>query len=48
MIVNPWGQTIDIIKNGKGYITSDIDLAQLSSIRENFPVLNHIKLIDKS
>ncbi len=46
MIVNPWGQTLDIIKNGKGYITSELDLSQLTSIRENFPVLKHIKLLD--
>jgi len=47
MIVNPWGQTLDVIENGKGFISSDIDLAQLKSIRENFPVLEHIKLINK-
>ena len=47
MIVNPWGQTLDILENGKGFISSDIDLSQLKSIRENFPVLEHMKLINK-
>ena len=47
MIVNPWGQTLDILEKGKGFISSDIDLSQLKSIRENFPVLEHMKLINK-
>ena len=47
MIVNPWGQTLDILEKGKGFISSDIDLSQLKSIRENFPVLEHMKLISK-
>jgi nitrilase len=47
MIVNPWGQTLDLLENGKGFISSDIDLSQLKSIRENFPVLEHMKLINK-
>ena len=47
MIVNPWGQTLDILEKGKGFISRDIDLSQLKSIRENFPVLEHMKLISK-
>ena len=47
MIVNPWGQTLDILEKGKGFISSDIDLSQQKSIRENFPVLEHMKLISK-
>ena len=47
MIVNPWGKTLDILENGKGFITSEIDLVQLESIRQNFPVLDHMKLIKK-
>jgi nitrilase len=47
MIVNPWGQTLDIIEKGKGFISAAIDLTQLRSIRENFPVLDHMKLLNK-
>tara|TARA_B100001113_G_scaffold128669_1_gene105057 strand:+ start:17589 stop:18407 length:819 start_codon:yes stop_codon:yes gene_type:complete len=47
MIVSPWGKTLDIIEKGKGFISSEIDLSQLKSIRENFPVLEHMKLIGK-
>jgi nitrilase len=47
MIINPWGQTLDIIEKGKGFISAAIDLTQLRSIRENFPVLDHMKLLNK-
>ena len=47
MIVSPWGKTLDKLEKGKGFITSEIDLSQLKSIRENFPVLDHMKLINK-
>ncbi len=47
MIVNPWGKTLDIIEKGKGFISSEIDLSKLKSIRETFPVLEHMKLIGK-
>ena len=47
MIVNPWGKTLEILEKGKGFITSEIDLVQLKSIRQNFPVLDHMKLIKK-
>ena len=44
-IISPWGKTLECIDKGKGFITSEIDLTQLKSIRENFPVLNHMKLM---
>ena len=47
MIVSPWGKTLDCIDMGKGFISSEIDLIQLKSIRQNFPVLDHMKLIKK-
>ncbi|MBS82789.1 MAG: acyltransferase [Gammaproteobacteria bacterium] len=44
MIVNPWGQVLSKIDDGKGFITAKIDLKQLTTIRKNFPVLEHIRL----
>jgi deaminated glutathione amidase len=43
MIVNPWGETLDIIKNNSGVIISSIDLISLKKLRKNFPCLNHKK-----
>ena len=47
MIVSPWGRTLETLEKGKGFVSGDIDLAQLKSIRENFPVLDHMKLMRK-
>lgn len=43
MIVNPWGETLDIIKNNSGVIISSIDLKSLKKLRKNFPCLSHKK-----
>ncbi len=41
MIVSPWGETLDIIKNKSGIIISSINLKSQNKLRENFPCLNH-------
>ena len=43
IIVNPWGETLDIIKNSSGVIISSIDLNSLNKLRKNFPCLSHKK-----
>ncbi len=43
MIINPWGETLSIIKNGSGIIVSDIDLKSQVRLRKNFPCLEHKK-----
>ena len=43
IIVNPWGETLDIIKNKSGIIVSSIDLKAQAKLRKNFPCLNHKK-----
>tara|TARA_Y100000992_G_C21272069_1_gene497515 strand:+ start:1629 stop:2462 length:834 start_codon:yes stop_codon:yes gene_type:complete len=47
MIVNPWGQIMSRLSSGSGFIESEIDIKKLNSIREKFPVLEHINLIGK-
>jgi nitrilase len=47
MIVNPWGQISSRLPSGSGFIESEINLNKLNSIREKFPVLEHINLIGK-
>ena len=47
MIVNPWGQITSRLPSGSGFIESEINLNKLNSIREKFPVLEHINLIGK-
>ena len=47
MIVNPCGQIVSKIESGNGFILSEINRKQLYSIREKFPVLNHMRLLKK-
>ena len=47
MIVNPWGQILSRLESGSGFIESEINMKKLNSIREKFPVLDHINLIGK-
>ena len=44
IIVNPWGETLDTIKNGSGVIFSSIDLKSQDKLRKNFPCLDHKKV----
>lgn len=41
LIINPWGETMDLLRTGNGIVISDIDLDRIKSIRESFPALNH-------
>ena len=43
IIVNPWGETLDTIKNKSGVIISTIDLESLKKLRKSFPCLEHRK-----
>lgn len=44
MIVDPWGQVIDHLPRGSGYVIADIDVSRLHETRQKFPVLEHRRL----
>jgi len=44
MIVDPWGQVLDHLPSGSGYVIADYDREQLRKVRKNFPVLDHRKI----
>jgi nitrilase len=44
MVVDPWGTVLDRLPQGSGYVISDIDIENVKSIRQNFPVLQHRKI----
>lgn len=44
IVVSPWGETLDIIKNKSGVIVSNINLKNLKNLRKSFPCLDHKKL----
>jgi nitrilase len=44
MIIDPWGQVLDCLPSGSGFVIADMDPQQLENTRRNFPVLQHRKL----
>ena len=43
MIVDPWGNVLDRLSSGSGFVIADYDPNKLASTRRNFPVLEHRK-----
>ena len=44
MIVDPWGNILDVLPSGSGFVIANIDLAKLESTRKNFPAIQHRRL----
>lgn len=44
MIVDPWGNVLDRLSSGSGFVIADFDPNKLASTRRNFPVIEHRKL----
>jgi nitrilase len=44
MIVDPWGQILDRLASGSGFVVADYDRQQIAKVRRSFPVLEHRKL----
>jgi len=43
LILGPWGNVLDEIKSGSGYVIADLNLTQQKTLRKKFPVLSHRK-----
>jgi nitrilase len=44
MIIDPWGQVLDRLAHGSGFVLADIDINHVDSIRRNFPAVEHRRL----
>jgi nitrilase len=44
VIIDPWGEVMDIKEDGEGFVLAEIDIKGLKSIRNKFPALEHRKL----
>jgi len=44
MIVDPWGNIMDRLQAGSGFVTAEIDLERLTLLRQNFPSLQHRRI----
>lgn len=41
MIIDPWGGVLDVLPEGEGIVTADIDAGRLNSVRSRLPALKH-------
>ncbi len=44
MIVDPWGQVLDHLVSGSGFVVANFDRQQIKNVRRSFPVLDHRKM----
>lgn len=41
MIVDPWGEVMNVLETGPGVVTADVDFERLASLRDSLPALRH-------
>ena len=41
MIIDPWGEILDVLPEGEGIVIADLDAARLQSVRTRLPALHH-------
>jgi nitrilase len=44
MLVDPWGEVKDVLREGEGVVSGELDPAFLASVRESLPALRHRKM----
>ena len=44
MVVGPWGEVLDVLDEGEGFVIADVDAARLSEVRSQLPALRHRRL----
>ncbi|MDA8421317.1 MAG: carbon-nitrogen hydrolase family protein [Pseudomonadota bacterium] len=44
MIVNPWGEVVDRLARGSGFVIADLDRTMQARIRNNFPTIRHRRI----
>ncbi|MCH8622861.1 carbon-nitrogen hydrolase family protein [Undibacterium sp. TS12] len=44
MLIDPWGKILNLLEEGEGIVSGDIDETVIASIRESLPALRHRKL----
>ena len=44
MVVGPWGEVIDLLPEGEGFVLAELDLEHLAQVRAQLPALHHRRL----
>jgi nitrilase len=44
MIVDPWGEVLDVRDEGEGVVIADLDPERIAAVRRQLPALEHRRL----
>ncbi len=44
MVVDPWGEVLQVLPEGEGVVVADVDAARLAQVRQQLPALQHRRL----
>ena len=44
MVVGPWGEVIDELPEGEGFVLTDVDHERIAQVRAQLPALRHRRL----
>jgi deaminated glutathione amidase len=44
MVVGPWGEVIDVLEEGEGFVIAELEPARLAQVRQQLPALKHRRL----
>ena len=44
MVVGPWGEVIDVLPEGEGFVLAEVDLERIAQVRSQLPALRHRRL----
>jgi deaminated glutathione amidase len=44
MIIDPWGDVLDVLVEGEGIVIADVDASRLATVRAQLPALEHRRL----
>ena len=44
MLIDPWGEVKDVLPEGEGVVSGEIDPAYIATVRESLPALKHRKM----
>ena len=44
MVVGPWGEVLDVLDEGEGFVLAEVDATRIAQVRLQLPALNHRRL----
>lgn len=44
MVIGPWGEVLDVLDEGEGFVIADLDAERIAQVRLQLPALRHRKL----